>query len=53
MESELDRLRRANAELQAWVRDLLEENRHLRRRAADRPEPDPSRTAAKAQASPA
>jgi hypothetical protein len=35
MESELDTLRRANAELQAWVRDLLEENRYLRSQVAD------------------
>jgi len=34
MEPELERLRRANAELQAWVRDLLTENRTLRARLA-------------------
>jgi hypothetical protein len=34
MESELEKLRRANAELQAWVRDLLVENRTLRDRLA-------------------
>jgi hypothetical protein len=44
MESELEMLRRANAELQAWVRDLLEENRYLRsqvdvRREAETPAP--------------
>ena len=41
MESELDLLRRANAELQAWVRDLLEENRYLRNHLAERREPEP------------
>ena len=41
METELDTLRRANAELQAWVRDLLEENRYLRGQAAERREPEP------------
>lgn len=40
MESELDMLRRANAELQAWVRDLLEENRYLRNHLAERREPE-------------
>ncbi|HTK35186.1 MAG TPA: hypothetical protein VL358_07880 [Caulobacteraceae bacterium] len=40
MEAELDLLRRANTELQAWVRDLLEENRYLRRQAIDRREPE-------------
>lgn len=34
MEPELEKLRRANAELQAWVRDLLTENRTLRARLA-------------------
>ncbi len=35
MEPEPETLRRANAELQAWVRDLLEENRSLRQRLAE------------------
>jgi hypothetical protein len=39
MESELEKLRRANAELQAWVRDLLVENRTLRQRLALGTEP--------------
>ena len=40
IESELDTLRRANAELQAWVRDLLEENRYLRNQVAEQREPE-------------
>jgi hypothetical protein len=40
MESELDVLRRVNTELQAWVRDLLEENRYLRRQAAGQRQPE-------------
>jgi hypothetical protein len=50
MESELDRLRRANAELQAWVRDLLEENRYLRSEVAGRGEPEPPAPAKAAMA---
>ena len=48
METELEKLHRANAELQAWVRDLLEENRHLRSRVAGGQEP---RTPVAAEAS--
>ena len=32
---DLEKLRRANAALEAWVRDLLEENRQLRQRLAE------------------
>jgi hypothetical protein len=39
METELDALRRVNTELQAWVRDLLEENRRLRSQVAQRLDP--------------
>jgi len=39
METELEKLRRANAELQAWVRDLLVENRTLRARVVDEEPP--------------
>jgi hypothetical protein len=46
MESELDTLRRANAELQAWVRDLLEENRYLRSQVAGQREREPAPRAA-------
>lgn len=34
MDIEEERLRRANAALEAWVRDLLTENRQLRERLA-------------------
>ena len=35
MDPELDKLRRANLALEAWVRDLLQENRLLRDRLAE------------------
>lgn len=34
MEPEFERLKRANAALEAWVHDLLSENQELRRRLA-------------------
>lgn len=34
MEFEFDRMQRANAALEAWIRDLLSENKELRRRLA-------------------
>jgi hypothetical protein len=40
MEPEFERMQRANAALEAWVRDLLSENRELRRRLTLAPERD-------------
>jgi hypothetical protein len=48
MDTEIEKLTRTNAALEAWVRDLLEENRLLRERVENQASAGPAQALAPA-----